>query len=179
MSKPDKQKSRSRPGVRPVTSTYLRNAALHYVSQRSASAAMVRKLLERRAQRRLGATSLDDEVRQRIDDAIAELQALGLIDDVRYAEGRAASRAAKGLGRSRIAQDLQAKGIARATIAYTLDGEIDDLAQARRFAARKRLGAYRPGGAAPDRHHKDLAALARAGFGFSVASRALEGQDEE
>ncbi len=159
---------------RPVTPTYLRNAALHYVSQRTASTAMLRQILERRAKRRLAVRALDDPTRALIEDAIAELLALGLVDDARFAGGRAATLAGKGLARSRIAHGLRSKGISRELIATTIGDEIDDLEQARRFVVRKRLGAHRRGGMTPESRRKDLASLARAGFAYSVASRALD-----
>jgi len=163
---------------RPVTATYLRNAALHYISQRAASVAMVRQILERRAKKRLAGRTLDAATEALIEAAIAELAALGLIDDVRFAGGRAATLAGKGLARSRIAQGLRSKGVSRETIAAAVGDAIDDLEQARRFVARKRLGALRRGGMTPESRRKDLAALARAGFAYSVASRALDNPDE-
>jgi regulatory protein len=165
-------------GPRPVTATYLRNAALHYVSQRAASVSMVRQILERRAKKRLAARTLDAPTEALIEAAIAELAALGLIDDARFAGGRAATLAGKGLARSRITQGLRSKGIARETIEAAVGDDIDDLEQARRFVARKRLGALRRGGMTPESRRKDLAALARAGFAYSVASRALDAPEE-
>ena len=69
---------------RPVTPTYLRNAALHYVSQRTASTAMLRQIMKRRAKWRLAIRALDDPTRELIEDAIAELLVLGLVDDVEH-----------------------------------------------------------------------------------------------
>jgi regulatory protein len=161
-----------------VTASYLRNAALHYVSQRAASQAMVRDILVRRAKRRLAVRSLEAETAQLIEAAVAELVGLGLVDDARFAEGRAARLAGKGLPRSRIARELAAKGVAPETVAVTLGDDLDELAQARRFVASKRLGALRRGGMTPDTRRKDLAALARAGFAYRVACAALDVADE-
>jgi len=166
-------------GPRPVTATYLRNAALHYVSQRAASMAMVRQILERRAKRRLAVRTLDAATEALVEAAVAELAALGLVDDARFAGGRAASLADKGLARSRIAQGLRAKGISRELASETIGDTVDDLEQARRFVARKRLGTLRRGGMTPESRRKDLASLARAGFAYSVASRALEPADDD
>ncbi len=165
-------------GPRPVTATYLRNAVLHYVSQRTASAAMVRQILERRAKRRLAVRTLEDATNVLIEDAISEMLALGLVDDARFADSRAVTLAGKGLARSRIAHGLRSKGVSRETIEAAIGDDIDDLAQARRFVARKRLGALRRGGVTPESRRKDLASLARAGFAYSVASRALDAPEE-
>ena len=161
-------------GPRPVTASFLRNAALHYVSQRASSTAMLRQTLERRAKRRLATRSLEAETQAMIDAAVGELVALGLVDDARFAETRTATLASKGLPRARIAQGLRAKGVAREQIAQALGDDIDELAQARRFVARKRLGPLRRGGMTPETRRKDLAVLARAGFAFAIATRALD-----
>lgn len=163
---------------RPVTATYLRNAALHYVSQRAASVAMVRQILERRAKKRLAVQVLDPPTRDLIASAIAELLALGLVDDARFAGGRVATLASKGLARSRIAQGVRAKGVARDTIEAAIGDSIDELEQARRFVVRKRLGTLRRGGMTPESRRRDLASLARAGFAYAVASRALDAADD-
>lgn len=166
--------SRGPQSPRPVTARYLRNAAMHYIASRAASTAMVREILGRRAKRRLGVKALEAETRAEIDTVIGGLVELGLIDDARFAVGRAASLTAKGLPRRRVAHGLRAKGIAPETIAAAIDVDFDEAAQARRFVERKRLGALRRGGMTPETRQKDLRALARAGFGFRVAADALD-----
>ena len=164
---------------RPLTAAYLRNAAMHYVSARSASVAMVRQTLERRAKRRLGVRALEREASALIEAAIAELLALGLLDDARFADSRAAALTRKGLPRRRIAHGLRGKGLARDIVEQAVAGDIDELAQARRYIERKRLGPWRSGGATPEARIKDLAALSRAGFGRAVAIEALAGAADE
>lgn len=178
MSPTGNSKPRKPAGPRPVSATYLRNSALHYVSQRAASVAMVRQILERRAKKRLAVRTLEPATEALIEAAVAELAALGLVDDARFAGGRAATLAGKGLARSRIAQGLRSKGVSRETIEAAVGDDIDDLEQARRFVARKRLGPLRRGGMTPESRRKDLASLARAGFAYSVANRALDAPDE-
>jgi regulatory protein len=158
---------------RPVTASYLRNAALHYLSARAASAAMVRATLTRRAKKRLAVRALSDETKTLIDKAVAELVGLGLIDDARFAASRATTLAAKGLPRNSIGRRLGLKGIAKATVATTAAAAVDDLTQARRYIERKRLGPYRKTAAAHDTQAKDLRALARAGFSYAIARKAL------
>lgn len=169
---------RKRPGPRPVTASYLRNAAMHYISAHSASIAMVRQTLERRACRRLCVTTLDEATRNLIEVAIAEIVNLGLVDDARFAEGRARVLARRGLPQRRIMQGLRSKGLDRETIAQTTGHVVDELAQARRYVERKRLGPYRRGGVTPDSRRKDLAALGRAGFSRATAVKALDEADD-
>ena len=171
---PPRKRPASKPtGPRPVTASYLRKAALHYISGRAASAAMARQTLQRRAKRRLGVRALDPAIVALIEAAIAELLHLGLLDDAKFAEVRTATLVRKGLSRNRVAQGLRAKGIDKETIEKAVGGDIDELAQARRFVERKRLGQLRRGGITPESRKRDLGALARAGFGFAIAAQAL------
>lgn len=170
-------KPRERPKPRPVTASYLRNAAMHYISGRAASAAMVRQTLERRAKRRLCVTSLDEATRDLIAGAIATLQQAGLLDDGLFAEGRAATLKRRGLPRRRIAAGLHLKGIDAATVERVVSADIDELVQARRYIERKRLGSLRKGGMTPETRRKDLGALCRAGFSLAIANRALDQSD--
>ena len=149
-----------------------------YISKHAASVEMVRRLLERRAKQRLRVQSLDQATIALIDAAIADLMAKGLLDDASFAKGRAVSLSRKGLSRTRIARGLRAKGLAGETIEEALGKDIDDLDQARRLVKRRRLGPLRPGGITVETRRKDLAALARAGFSFAIAARALDGSQE-
>lgn len=162
---------------RPVTASYLRNAALRYLASYTASATMVRQTLERRIKRRLGVRALDADVETLIDEAIVELIDLGLIDDARYAASRTAVLVGKGMSGGRIAQGLRAKGLGREAVSTAIGTGINEIAQARRYVERKRLGGHRRGGTTPESRKKDLSALARAGFSFAVAAAAL--RDEE
>lgn len=175
MTVADKPRSNARGPAkpRPVTAAYLRNSAMHYLASRAASATMVRQTLQRRVKRRLAIRSLDDDIELLIDQAVVELITLGLIDDAKFAESRTATLVRKGLSRGRIAQGLGAKGLGKEIIATAIGDEIDELAQARRFVERKRLGSHRRGPPTPESRKKDLSALARAGFSFAIATAAL------
>ena len=140
---------------------------------------MVRQTLERRAKRRLAVRSLETATIELMDAAIAELLSLGLIDDAKFAETRTATLVRKGLSRNRVAQGLRAKGISKDMVERAVTGEIDELVQARRFVERKRLGSLRRGGMTPESRKKDLGALARAGFGFAIAAKALSEPEAE
>lgn len=131
---------------------------------------MVRATLVRRAKRRSDVKTLSAETLGLVEAALAELVELGLIDDARFTEARAASLAHKGLSARRIGMGLRQKGIAREAAAAA-GAKVDDLTQARRFAERKRLGRD------PARRDRDLRALARAGFSFEIARAALAPED--
>lgn len=165
-------------GPRPVTASYLRNSALHYLSTRSASVAMLRQTLERRAKKRLIVQSLEADTKALIEAAISNLQTLGLVNDQTFADNRAASLARKGLSKRRIGLGLKLKGIADETIEAAIQPDVDDLEQVHIFIKRKRLGSFRRGGGTPESRTKDLRTLARAGFSFRVAARALDEPQE-
>lgn len=178
MQPPKPRRAPERPTTpRPVTAIYLRRAALHYLSQRTASVAMLRLTLERRAAKRLLVGALPPETVELIEAAVAELQTLGLVDDLTFAGNRAASLAGKGLSRRRIGIGLRQKGIAAETIAAAIEPDLDDLVQAKRYVQRKRLGSFRRDGVTPETRTRDLRALARAGFGYGIAARALDEAD--
>ncbi len=164
---------------RPVTASYLRNAALHYLKQRSASRAMVRQTLTRRAKARLQVRVLEAETVDHIERALDALVADKLIDDATFARGRKATLEHKGLPARRIAQGLKLKGVDAETIEATLADGVDDLAQARRYAERRRLGSWSRKSDTPDQRRKDLAAMSRAGFSYGAATQALAAKTDE
>jgi regulatory protein len=177
--KPARRGMKEKRQPRPVTASYLRNAALHYLKQRSASRAMVRQTLVRRAKSRLQVRALEAETLAHIEGALDALVADKLIDDATFARGRKATLQHKGLPTRRIVQGLKLKGIDAETIEATLSDGVDDLAQARRYAQRRRLGTWSRKVDSPEQRRKDLAAMARAGFSYGVASQALAAAEEE
>ncbi len=112
-----------------------------------------------------------------IEGVVERLTRAGLIDDAAFGRSRAAALARKGLPAWRIKAEL-----GRQDVDLTEDGvaeavDLDEDAQARRLAQRKRLGPYRPGEREPYRD-KDLRALVRAGFPLGLAKRVVDGEAE-
>jgi regulatory protein len=164
---------------RPVTAAYLERAALHYLERYASSAENLRRVLTRKARRRLApGESLTDEMAALIEEVVARVIRSGLVDDRSYAETRVNSLMRRGASTRAIRTKLLAKGVAGETIATALGAaEPDEFALARRYAERKRLGPWRrpPG---PETHEKDLAALCRAGFSYRIASAVLAASTE-
>lgn len=165
---------------RRITPDYLRRAALHYLERYAAPAAQLRRVLARKVAascRHHGEeASHYDEM---LDDVVARCVASGLVDDRRFAEGRAASLRRRGSSSRQVSAKLAAKGVERGLaqeLAQTEDEE--ELAAARITARRKRLGPWRRAGQEPDRA-RDLAVLGRAGFSFAVARAVLDETDAE
>lgn len=132
-----------------------------------------------------------DEVRQSllkkgfaetiVEDTVADLERLGVVDDAAYArafvQGRFASR---GYGPARLRQDLMRKGVPRRIIDEALAElvEAEDLGdEARQQAVRK----WRTLSSEEDvrkRKKKTMDYLVRRGFGFDVAREAVDGLAE-
>ena len=153
--------------------------ASHYLARYSASTSRLRQVLERKIRRRCelreAAVPEPEAMGAMIDGVIERLVRAELIDDCAYGRGRAAALARKGWPAWRVKSELARQGIdlEDAGVAPALD--LDETAQATRFAERKRLGPFRPGERAPYRD-KDIASLARAGFSVSVARTVVDGE---
>jgi regulatory protein len=157
--------------------------ALHYLGRYASSAENLRRVLSRRARRRLD----DDrealgEARALIDVLVGRYRESGLVDDVAYAGAQARSRLRRGQSLRTIRAGLAAKGIgagdaAAVLVALREEGGDPDLAAACAFARRRRLGPFRRG---PGDRGKELAAFARAGFARAAAEAVLgcAGPDE-
>lgn len=166
---------RPRKAPRRITRDYLHRAALHYIERYSAPSAQLRRVLARKIA--LSCRHHGDDPASHtelLEDVVARCQSLGLVDDRRFAEARAASLHRKGLSGRAVAGRLAAKGVARELIAEVSRPDADaELDAARTAARRKRLGPWRRTGRAEARN-KDLAALARLGFGYAIARQAID-----
>ena len=171
MTEPDTDGGRlKRPVPRAVTPAYLDRAALAYLERFASSAQNLARVLKRKVERRCRMRGEDPApFLALIGDVVARAVRGGLVDDRRYADGRVASLRRRGGSARVIGAKLAAKGVARDTVAAALvDADDDEMAAAHALARRKRLGPYRTGDRAAFRE-KDLAAFARAGFGFAIA----------
>jgi regulatory protein len=169
--------------ARPITAQGLEQAALVYLERFASSAANLRRVLLRRV-RRAALAGLGDpaEGAALVEALVARFLAAGLLDDRRFAEGRAASLHRRGSSRRIIAGRLAQQGIAADLIGATLEGLAEttaepELAAACVFIRRRRLGAYRGGKAGSP--EKEMAALGRAGFSREIARRVLACRDIE
>lgn len=104
---------------------------------------------------------------------IAYLHEAGYIDDEQFAERWISTRTAKGLGAHRIRQELLHKGIERQTIDHLLSVTDEDAAWKAAVQAARKASKGKELSDPGDRR-KVLAALARRGYDFSMAKRALE-----
>lgn len=174
---------RTRRGPKPATAAQLESAALHYLERFASSSANLRRVLMRKLARSAAALGSDAREGARlVDEIIARYLRAGLLDDRGYAAQQAMSLRRRGASRYGIRGKLAVKGIDAELIDETLErlerepGE-GELAAACALVRRRRLGPFRPGDARAACRRKDLAALARAGFGLDVARRVLAARD--
>ncbi|MCW5836405.1 MAG: RecX family transcriptional regulator [Labilithrix sp.] len=179
------------PGPAPAQSV-LHEAALSYLARGSATAATLTRVLDRkvtawarraeRAQRDPDLLAADLVIcREAIAAIVTRFREVGLIDDAAYAASRARSLSRAGRSRRAISAHLAAKGVDAETVREALPADASvELAAALAFARKRRIGPYAREAADGDRaaRQKALAAMARAGFGWSTCERAL-GMDLE
>lgn len=166
-----------------ATATHLGNVALWYLQRFAASADSLRKVLMRRVEKSARAHDTDrEEGAAFVEDIIARFRASGLLDDRVYAEGRTRSLHRRGISTRGIRARLAVKGVGGGDIDAALQALADetpepDLAAAIAYARRRRIGPWRKGDHREERRERDLAALARQGFGYDIARRVIEAKN--
>ena len=174
-----------------VSPEYLRRVALHYLDRYAATEASLRAVLKRRIRKSATAHELDPDVPQWVDALIEDMKWLGFIDDAAFAQTRAVSLHRSGKSSRAIAQKLISKGIsgdaldgallaAAEELGHGDDQRSMDRAAGVEFARRRRLGVFNP---SPEqrqaRREKDMAALARRGFGYEICRAVVDADDED
>lgn len=178
-----KTDKRSRRGPKKATAKHLENAALWYLQRFAASAESLRRVLMRRVEKSAWAHGTDrTEGAALVEDIVARYRRTGLLDDSRYASGRALSLHRRGVSAYGIRARLLAKGvdsehIDTALAALAEEATEPELAAAMAYARRRRLGPYRTQDEREDTRERDLAALARRGFDFDTARRVVDAAD--
>lgn len=141
-------------------------AALRYVNHRARTVDEVRRSLIQKG--------FAEPI---VEDTVADLERLGLVDDASYARQYAASRFnGPGYGPARIRQDLIRRGVARRDIDAALDTlvETEDVGAEAREQATKKWRSLASEEDVRKRQKKTMDYLVRRGFGFDVARSAVE-----
>lgn len=179
-------KSRRRKQPKPATPDRLVHAAESYVARFQATEAMLRDVLMRRVRRTERLHGLEDADRATllaaIDDICTRYVRVGLIDDAAYAHQHARTLFERGTAPFRIRQRLALKGVAEevadgALAALAGDDSDGERTACIRLAQRRRLGPFRLRGNRAEYREKDLATLARAGFGYDTARAVVDAED--
>lgn len=152
---------------------------MHYLERYAAPAAQLHRVLARKIEascRHHGEEAA--RYAELLDDVVARCVAAGLVDDRRFAEGRAATLRRRGGSARMVSAKLMAKGVGRELAREMAEADPEgELLAARTLARRKRLGPWSRDNSG-ERREKDVAVLLRAGFPFAVARAALDGADE-
>jgi regulatory protein len=189
----DKQRDPKRP--RKVTRDYLMNYATWYLERFAASRARLEKLMRAKIRLSVAEHGTDpDEAVHWMNAVLSACEKAGFINDGAYARGRARSLLRKGKALRVIAADLSARGIASDQIddalrdlraetdqaAYEdVRGTDPNIAAAAAYARRRRLGPWRRPDIRAEKRDKDMAALARQGFGYDTATRIINSDLDE
>jgi regulatory protein len=189
---------------RQMTESRVRNISEYYVSQRDCSQHMLRTMLTNRLRRRAFTQDAEAaeiekiEAEELFEAEIVRLVGLGVINDARYAEGRARSWLGQGRAQRRILMELARKGIdsdiaqeailsaARETTGqYSEDFQDEIVAEAAEWEAaetlarKRRIGPYRTTLAPQTRDEvaklwrREAGKMARAGFGMDIICQIL------
>lgn len=170
---------------RKATPAYLERAALFYLDRYATSADNLRRVLRRKVARSARVHGSDPaEGEEAVEALIERFLGAGLLDDARYAEGRARRLARRGQPLQVIRLQLLQKGVGEDEIAAALAGlgaEAGDpeLAAALAYARRRRLGPFRAGAQRAAQRERDLAALARRGFAPDLALKVIDAESPE
>jgi regulatory protein len=172
----------------PVTAAYLERAALHYLERYSASVEMLRRTLRRRVEKRARARGEEASAFfEMIEATVARAVSAGLVDDARFATARLATLRRRGTSSRGASAKLSAKGLSRDAVETAMESEREAVPEADSaaieekaafaYAKRRRLGPFRRPDIRALHRDRDLAALARAGFGYDLARRTVDAEE--
>jgi regulatory protein len=168
----------------PLTRQKLEQAALAYLNRFDVSAAKLRQHLTQRARKAGG----DDQAAQWISELVERYLGSGVLDDARFARNLTSQLTARGKSTRAISQKLALRGVPSELASELMAARKQDepgaeLDAAKAYVRKRRLGPHRSPDERAEYRQKDLASLARQGFSFDTARRALgadaSGGDDE
>ena len=166
--------------MKKITQQRLENIALFYLERYESSRARLKQVLLRRVARaRREGGELSEDVPAWIEAVCDKMVHLGYVNDTRYAENVWRSYSSAGKSVRWIVGKLKQAGIAEDVISQCIESDVAvlDAQAAALFVAKKKLGKYRPKEQQAAYAQKDLARLARAGFSYEIAQKALWSED--
>lgn len=179
----NEKKPQRRKVPRKISPRYLENAALFHLKRYACTAKQLRLVLVRKTRKslRTHGGELDQAVGW-IDELIAKLVRNSLLDDTSFARMKADSLRASGKSKRVIAMKLKLKGVDDELVAshvQRVTSETTEAQAAKVHARKKRLGPFRlDPEVRKEKREKDLAALARAGFSYTVAKKVIDGVED-
>jgi len=187
---------RGRPGGKaprlaghPPDAARLAEAASAHLARFAATEAGLKRVLARRIDRWARAAEAEGQpdvapraaaAKAAIPEVARRLVTQGAVNDAAFAESRARRLLRTGRSRRATLAHLREKGVDATTATAALpEGEAVEITAALAFCRRRRIGPFGPPEPPPEARLKALGALARAGFGRDVASRALRMAPDE
>jgi regulatory protein len=157
-----------------LTKQKLEQMALGYVNRFDCTATKLAQHLTARV-RKLGG---DERAAQWIGELVERYSGSGVLDDARFAKNLASQLTRRGKSSRAISQKLALRGVpndvaSELMTARKRDEPDAELEAAQAYVRKRRLGPFRPAEKRDEYRHKDLASLARQGFSFDIAKRAL------
>jgi len=158
----------------PLTRQKVEQMALAYVNRFDVSASKLRQHLATRVRKAGG----HEQASAWISELVERYQGSGVLDDARFAKNLASQLSARGKSARAIAQKLAVRGVSSELaddLMSTRRAEEPEaeLEAARTYVRKRRLGPFRSAEKRAEFRHKDLATLARQGFSFDIAKKAL------
>lgn len=167
-----------------ITESYLRNVALWYMERYASSVANLRRVLMRRVRESAAYHETDPAEGAALVEALIQRYAeAGILNDKLFAESRARSLVQRGGSARMVRLKLAEKGVGGDDIAAALESVAEegmgDFEAAARYVRRRRIGPYRPPEKREANRDRDVAALARQGFSFDIASKVVDAESAE
>ena len=150
----------------PLDRATLDQLALSYVGRFATTRARLKSYLERKLRER-GWDGAPDPDTAAIVERFA---ARGYVDDAAYALSKSRSLTSRGYGPKRVEQSLRTAGVEEGDGAAARElAHTDCVTSALRFAERRRIGPFASHPPDPKARERALAAMIRAGHGFTLA----------
>jgi regulatory protein len=158
----------------PLTRQKVEQMALAYVNRFDVSASKLRQHLTNRVRKAGGAA----DAAAWIVELVERYQGSGVLDDARFAKNLASQLTARGKSTRAIQQKLSQRGVSSDVTDELMtkrrtDEPEAELEAARTYVRKRRLGPHRSAETRDEYRNKDLATLARQGFSFDIAKKAL------
>lgn len=163
--------------ITPRMIRWVKNSCVYRLNQKMMSEKQLFDALLRKARQKF--PDLDELLaRQLAQTGIDFCNENRFLDDVTFANAKAASGMRTGKSRRRIAVDLGRKGI-DSEVAQAALAEVDDFEAAVNFARKRAFGPFRKADLDDKRKAKEFSAFARNGFSSSLARSVLDMTLEE
>ena len=123
--------------MKTITPQRLKNIALYYLARYDAGSAKLREVLIRRINKAQTQIPVSPKAFEWVEQVIEQMQNLGYLDDVRYAQNVVRRLSQSGKSTTFIKNKLKAQGISENQFESLLS-DTDELAQAKLYVRKKR-----------------------------------------